>query len=237
MTTIPTRDNALVPFAEGVWTSTAPARILGMPLTATMAVLRLGDGSLLIYSPVRMTPERRAAVEALGRVRHLYSPNLYHHLQIGEWASAFPSARVHAPQGLGKKRPDLRIDRMNNSEPDPGFAGVVDELGIDGFRLRESVLFYRPANTLVVADLVHNIGQPNHLWTRYYTQLMGFYGRVALSRMIRWAGFSDRRAARRSVDSVLAFPFDRIVVGHGLPITEGARAALGRAYDWLPSPR
>jgi hypothetical protein len=207
-----------------------------MPLTATMVVLRLGDGNLLLYSPVRMTPERRAAVEDLGRVSHLYAPNLYHHLWIGEWASAFPAARVHAPPGLGKKRPDLRMDRMNNSEPDPSFAGVVDELEIEGFRLRESVLLYRPANTLIVADLVHNIGQPHHWWTRCYTQLMGFYGRVALSRLIRWAGFADRRAARRSVESVLALPFDRVIVGHGLPITEGARTALAQAYEWLPSP-
>jgi hypothetical protein len=131
----------------------------------------------------------------------------------------------------------VRIDRMTNSTPDPSFAGVVEELGIEGFRLRESVLWYRPANTLVVADLIHNIGQPTHWWTRCYTQLMGFYGRVALSRMIRWVGFSDRHAARRSVESVLALPFDRVIVGHGLPITEGARAALGRAYEWLPSPR
>lgn len=237
MTETLTHDDALVPFAEGVWIGTAPARILGMPLTATMAVLRLGDGSLLIYSPVHMTPERRAAVEALGRVSHLYAPNLYHHLWLGEWASAFPPARVHAPQGLGKKRPNLRIDRLNNSEPDSSFAGVVDELSIEGFRLCESVLFYRPASTLIVADLVHNIGQPHHWWTRWYTQLMGFYGRVALSRMIRWAGFSDRRTARRSVESVLALPFDRVIVGHGLPITEDARDALARAYAWLQSSR
>ncbi|QRN95428.1 hypothetical protein JRI60_41225 [Archangium violaceum] len=40
---------------------------LGMQLTSTMTVIRLGDGSLLLHSPVAMTPERRAAVEALGR--------------------------------------------------------------------------------------------------------------------------------------------------------------------------
>ena len=149
MTKTPPHDDALFPFAEGVWIGTAPARILGMPLTATMVVLRLGDGSLL---------------------------------------------------------------------------------------LNESVLFYRPANTLIVADLVHNIGRPHHWWTRCYMQLMGFYGRVALSRMIRWVGFADRRAARRNVESVLALPFDRVIVGHGLPITGGARTALARAYEWLPSP-
>jgi hypothetical protein len=133
-----------------------------------------------------MTPERRAAVESLGPVAHLYAPNVYHHLRIGEWAAAFPSARLHAPPGLARKRPDLRIDRVHDAAPAAAMIGIVDELRIDGFRLEESVLVYRPARTLVVADLVHNIGAPRHRWTRLYTRLMGFHDRVALSRMIRW---------------------------------------------------
>src|SRR6185312_3841044 len=66
----------MTPFGQGVWLATSPVRIVGMQLVATMAVLRLGDGSLLVYSPVALTTERRAAVEALGRVAHLYAPSL-----------------------------------------------------------------------------------------------------------------------------------------------------------------
>lgn len=227
-------DQVLTAFAEGVWLTTAPVRILGMPLTATMTVLRLGDDSLLVHSPVALTPARRAAVEELGTVAHLYAPNLYHHLHIGEWAAAFPSARLHAPQGMAKKRPDLRIDRFHGAASDPALAGTVEELRIDGFRLQESVLVHRPARTLVVADLVHNIGAPPQLWTKLYTGAMGFYDRVALSRMIRWLGFSDRAAARRSLDALLALPFDRLIVGHGTPLLAGAAEAVAGAYSWLP---
>jgi len=228
-------DGSLTPFAEGVWVATAPVRILGMPLTSTMTVLRLGDGSLLLHSPIAMTPERRAAVEALGPVAHLYAPNLYHHLRIGEWADAFPSARLHAPASLARKRPDLRIDRIHNAAPEPAMVGVVDEVRIDGFRLEESVLFYRQARTLVVADLAHNVGRPQHRWTKVYTRLMGFYDRVALSRMIRWVAFSDTAAARRSLDVLLALPFDSLIVGHGAPLAAGGREALAAAYTWLPA--
>lgn len=217
----------------GVWIDSEPVRIVGMPLSATMALLALGDGSLLAYSPVALTPQRRAAVDALGRVAHIYAPSLYHHRWAAEWADAFPAARVHAPARLAKKRRDLRVDRAHGDGPEPAFAGVVDELHIDGCRLDETVLFYRPARTLVVADLVHNIGRPEGAWTRLYTRAMGFYDRVALSRMLRWAAFSDRAAARKSVDAVLALPFDRLVVGHGAPLAAGAREALAAAYAWL----
>ncbi len=224
---------SLVPFAEGVWLSTEPVRFLGLHLTATMTVLRLADGALLLHSPVAMTPARRDAVEALGPVAHLYSPNTYHHLRIGEWAAAFPAARLHAPAGLAKKRRDVRIDRVHGESPEPAFAGVFEELPIRGFRLEESVLFYRPARTLVVADLAHNIGRPQHWWTKLYAGAMGFYDRVALSRAIRASAFSDRAAARRSLDDVLACPFDRLVVGHGAPLTAGGQEALAAAYAWL----
>jgi hypothetical protein len=182
---------------------------------------------------VALTVERRAAVEALGRVAHVYAPSLYHHRWAGEWAAAFPQARVHAPAALAKNARALKIDRALGSAPEPAFAGVVDELHVDGFRLDETVLVHRPSRTLVVADLVHNVGRPEGGWARTYTRAMGFYDRVALSRMIRWVGFSDRAAARKSVDAILAQPFDRLVVGHGAPLAAGAREALAAAYAWL----
>ena len=228
-------DGALTPFADGVWISSEPVGFLGLRLSSTMTVLRLGDGGLLLYSPVAMTPARRAAVEALGSVAHLYAPNTFHHRWVGDWAAAFPAARVHAAPGLANKRRDLRTDRVHGAAaaPEPAFAGVVDELHIDGFRLQETVLLYAPARTLVVADLVHNIGRPTHGWTRTYSRMMGFYDRVALSRAIRWGAFSDRAAARRSVDELLARAFDRLVVGHGAPVAAGGRDALAAAYAWL----
>jgi hypothetical protein len=223
----------LHPFGVGIWVDRAPVRILGTKLTSTMTFVRLGDGGLLVYSPIALTPERRAAAEALGPVEHLYAPNLFHHLWLDEWAAAFPRARVHAPGALRKKRPELRIDRVHGVGPEPAFAGLIDEVHVDGCRLDETVLFVRPARTLIVADLVHNVGRPEDGWTKLYTRSMGFYDRVALSRVVRWTAFSDRAAARKSLDKLVALPFDGLVVGHGMPLPSGGRDALAMAYAWL----
>ena len=218
---------------EGVWVATAPARIVGMRLTATMTILRLASDDLLVHSPVALTEKRRSKVEQMGRVAHIYAPNLYHHLCAGHWAGAFPDARLHAPNGLTKKRPDLAVHRIHGSETEPDFSGLVEEIPIEGFRLRESVLFHRDTGTLVVADLVHNVGRPKGSWARSYTKLMGFYDAVALSRMIRWTAFSDRALAQRSLERVLDLPIERIVVGHGTPVTASARDKLSEAFRWL----
>jgi hypothetical protein len=224
---------SLVEFADGVWLDTGPVRIVGMPLTSTMTVLRLPDGGLVVHSPVALTPDRRAAVDALGPVAHLYAPNLFHHRWIGEWAGAYPAARLHAPPGLARKRPDLRIDRVHGAAAEPAFAGAIDEIPIEGFRLRETALVHRATSTVVVADLLHNVGRPAHPWAALYTRLMGFYDRPALSRVIQWTGFDDRRAARPCIEALLARAADRLVVGHGAPLAHGGRTALAAAYGWL----
>jgi hypothetical protein len=89
----------------------------------------------------------------------------------------------------------------------------------------------------LVADLVHNVGNPQHQFASFYAKAMGFYDCVALSRMLRWAAFSDRAAACRSIDRLLTLPFERVIVGHGMPITQGGREVLAAAYEWLPRAR
>jgi len=135
------------------------------------------------------------------------------------------------------QRPELRITRTHGQDAHPDFAGIIDEFRIDGFRLQESVLLYRPAHTLVVADLVHNVGRPRGAWSKFYTRAMGFYDRVALSRMIRWTAFSDPAGVRRSVDQLSVLPFDRLIVGHGTPLQTGGKEAIAEAFRWLPPER
>jgi len=229
---------ALTQRAAGVWTADDPVRIVGMPLRATMAVVELHGGGLLLFSPVEMTPDRRAAIDRLGEVAHLYAPNTFHHMWIGAWADAYPRAVVHAPRALRRKRRDLRIDREHDHDPPGDLETTLDEVHIDGFLMEESVLVHRPSGTLLVADLVHNIGRNPELWTRIYAGTMGFYGRIAISRALRSLAFRDPIAARASIDRLVEHAFDRIVVGHGSPVERGGRAALIAAYKWLrPRPR
>ncbi len=222
---------------SGLWIDTAPIRIVGTRLSVNMAAVRLDGGGLLLWSPLELTPERHAEVQALGAVEQIVAPNLFHHLHAASWAAAYPGARVHGAPGLQKKRADLRIDRVLGAATDADLE-AFEEVPIDGFRLGETALFHRPSGTMLVADLVHNVGRPEGLWTKTYTTMAGFYDQVALSRVLRWTAFSDRAAARRSIDRLLAQPFERLLVGHGDVLDSGAREAFEGAYDWLaPSPR
>jgi hypothetical protein len=43
----------------------------------------------------------------------------------------------------------------------------------------------------------------------------------------------DRAAARRSLERILAWDFERVVVAHGAVLESGGREALRAAYTWL----
>ncbi|MCB9740083.1 MAG: DUF4336 domain-containing protein [Deltaproteobacteria bacterium] len=240
--TTPASDNSLAiartvglqPLCEGLWIDQGPQQFLGLQLGSTMAVVRLPDAGLLLWSPLPCTAARRAAVDALGTVTHLVAPNLMHHLAIGDWATAYPQAKLHAAPGLPRKRPDLRVDRELGSAVELDFGDALRERAVDGCRLHETAFYHAPSGTILLTDLVHNIGRPTHLWTATYARVMGFYDTVALSRMLRWTAFSDRRAARRSVDAMLDWPLQRAVLGHGTPLLGEVAAALRTAWAFLP---
>lgn len=217
---------------DGVWIASSPIKILGMNLTTTMTVLRLADDKLLVNSPIPLAPQLQEEVSQLGEVTHLYSPNLFHHLYIGDWSESFPDAKLHAPKGLEKKRADLIIDKYHLDE-EPDFEGVIEEYPIHGFRLIETALLYKPTGTLLVSDLVHNVGRPEGGWTKFYTKMMGFYDKVAISNMIKWTSFNDKKAAKRSVQTILEQDFDSLIVGHGSPILSNAKETLSKALSWL----
>ena len=52
----------------------------GIACPTRMAVIRLADGGLWLWSPVEETAAIEHEVRALGPVRHIVSPNKLHHL-------------------------------------------------------------------------------------------------------------------------------------------------------------
>jgi hypothetical protein len=208
-------------------------RDLGLQIGARMNVVRLATGDLVVIAPLPPDDDLVAEVRSLGPVRDLVAPNLHHHLYVGEWQKRFPEARLHVPRHLGAKRPDLVASAVLGDGPGPGDPELhhLEILGCERY-LGENVFVHAASGTLIVADLVHNLPPSRDPWTKIYGTLMGFDGKVALSRAIRLA-FRDRAAARRSLEALLALSWSRILPAHGEVIDGGAKQALRDAYAWL----
>jgi hypothetical protein len=219
-------------FGEDVWIASVPHKYLGLQFGARMTVIKLGDGSLLLHSPIALDDALKRQIVALGPVAHIVAPNLFHHLYAGDAANAFPEAKVHGAAGLRKKRPDLRLDAVLGEQAESAWRDDLEVLSIEGTLLEETVFWHRPSGTLLSADLIENFQSADDWWTRSYLKIAGIYGKIGLSRMLRLA-FRDRKKARRSIDQLLDWDFDRIVLAHGDPIGSNGVEALREAYTWL----
>jgi hypothetical protein len=225
----------LVPLAENLWVVERDQTFYGLPVGTRMTVMRLSGGRLLLHSPVRLDEGLRRELDALGRVLYVVAPNRVHHLYAGDVARDYPESRLWIGPGLEKKRPDLNYVAVLADESPEEWR---EEVGQTFFRGRpfenEIVFFHRASRTLILCDLAFNFGPRAPAVTRWVMKLIRSYGRFGPTKMdpifIR-----DWPAARKSLERILAWDFDRIVIAHGEILETGGRTALRDSYAWLLS--
>ncbi|MGB0220897.1 MAG: DUF4336 domain-containing protein [Sinimarinibacterium flocculans] len=221
-----------LPIVENIWTVRAPQTFLGLHVGTQMTIVRLTGGGLVLHSPVAITPELKAQIDALGPVRHVICPAMFHHLHAGSAIAAWPQARLHAPEALQRKRRDLRFDAVFGEVPHPDWAGDLVAITIDGSLLGETVLYHKASKTLITVDLVENFSHCDHAPTRWYLKLGGIYGRPGWHPLLR-ATYLNRRKARASIQRILALPFERVLVAHGDNIEHDAGRVIREGLRWL----
>ena len=222
----------LKPFAPGVWEYNAPLRVLGIEMGHRMTVVRLADGSLWVHSPVRWSRELDGEIRMLGEVRHFVAPSRMHDGFWPEWFDHFKGAQFAAAPGVAKEHPELPFS-VKLADDRPGVpGGEIRARLMRGMPLVNEVDFLHvPSRTLIVADLVFNLDPPDFR-SRLLLRLNGALGRPTPSRMFRMA-IRDRAAFRASLDEVLLWDFDRVIVGHGENIAFGGRNVLRGAFSFL----
>jgi hypothetical protein len=219
--------------ADRLWVAEHPMKAMGMELGRRMTVVRLRDGGLWLHSVGRLTPEVRGWLDGLGRVAFVVSPSQAHRRWMDAYATAYPDAALVASPGLREKRPDLVFDRTLGDVPEPEWAEDLDQavFPVRG-RYGEVVFLHRLTRTLILTDLCFQIPAGRGLVTTALAWTFGYYERFAASRLLRLM-LADRAAAREVLVRILAWDFDRVIIGHGDIVESGGKPALERAFAWL----
>jgi len=228
--------NPLRQFGPEIWVAEGPVvSFYGFPYPTRMAVIRLSDGDLFVWSPIALSDSLRVSIDALGLIRHLVAPNSLHHLFLREWQSAYPRARLYGSPRLRRKRKDLTFAAELRDAPEPAWAADVDQVVLHGsFALTEVVFFHRSSHTALFADLIQNF--PRDWFKGWRGVVARFDGIVAPTPGTPrdWrASFLNRRAARAALAQVLAWPIERVVIAHGELPTADAAAFVRRSLAWL----
>lgn len=221
---------------DRLWVAEHGLRVAGMELGRRMTIVRLPDGGLWLHSPSRPGAELRARLGPIGPVRFLVAPNRFHHRWLDTWQAAYPAAELIGAPGLADKRDDLEFDGTLGRTADPRWTDAIEQHLVGGApRLSEVVFHHRATRTLVVTDLCFHLRPASLSWTGLVTRALGTYRRLATSRLVRLA-IEDRDAFRDSIERILAWDVERLVMGHGEIVQDGAGERLRRAFEWLLGP-
>ncbi len=212
--------------AEDIWAQHVDHRYVGLAVGTRMTVVRLADG-LFVHSPVPLASVR-GEIDALGEVRHVVCPSLYHHVFAGEWAAAYPNANLLGPAALHKKRRDLAF----SGTLDRDWGGELVPFPIEGTLLQETVFLHPKSRTLVSSDLVENFPAMDDFFTRQYLKLNGILGKPGWPRVLRVA-YRDKAKAKACIARILEQDFDRLVIAHGELIETGAKDAIRETFAFL----
>lgn len=208
-----------------LWALDQPLRVGPLQLGARTTVLRVASGDLVIHSPGPSPENWVAEVEKLGAVRGIVAPNALHHLFLPECARQFPDATVYAAPGVAAKQPSVSCEPLTETAPRI-WADELAQHAVGGMpKVNEFAFFHGASRSLLLTDLAFNICSSNSLITRLGMRVNGAYGRLAMTRMGR-SMVADRAAFRRSVEAILAWDFDRVIVAHGDVVETGGREAL-----------
>jgi hypothetical protein len=224
---------------ENIWVAEQSQKYFGLSIGTRMTVIRDQEScGLVVISPIKPTLELDEELSELGVVSHLVAPNSYHHLYCNEFKHRYPQAKLWGSSALKRKCPDLLIDNLLISAgPSPwdgilicGLAGLKTMGPLGPSPLNEFAFCHVPSKTIVLTDSAFNFDCSFPWLTRFTTRVAGGYNRLEPTILERLAS-SDKDSLRKSLQEVLSWNFDRVIVAHGAVVELGGKAMLTSAYS------
>jgi hypothetical protein len=184
-----------------------------------MTVIRLPSGDLWLHSPIAWSERLARSIANLGQVRHLIAPSTLHYWHLNVWRDRFPEARSYGPPGLASRaKTRLVLDETLDEKVPDAWEDAFDQCVTRGSALTEVDFFHRASRTLVVTDLIENF-EPQRVRNpllRWLIRLAGAAdpdGKAPIDLRLSFLG--HRGEVRKSVERMLAWAPERIILSHG----------------------
>lgn len=222
---------------RNLWVAVQPLKYLGLEVGTRMTVVGLSDGTLAVISPIKITTEVKRELDTIGTVAHIIAPNLYHYLYAGECKSLYPKATFWGTIGLQEKQPELTVDKViqpDKSELWRELAGIFfngfKTLGPNGFdTLNEWVFLHLDSRTLILTDTAFHYDGSFPWVKQLVARVLGCYDALTPS-VLEKIATTDKKTIRKSVDAVLQWDFDRVVMAHGSVIETDGKEMFKHGY-------
>jgi hypothetical protein len=221
-------------FADDIWMVDGPPAVnFFIPLPTRMIVVKLSDGSLWINSPVDVGRETLEQIQALGAIRYLVAPTPLHVWRLVGWHALFPEAELWGPSQIPRAFAGLPFSGKLGDVVSAPWTSDLEDVAFRGNKFAEEFEFFHNASrTLMMTDFVQNYPSKEHHVPGNLVKRLGGVLNGGVPRDIRWT-ITNRKLARTSLQRILAWDFDKVILAHGCCISHDARAFVERAFRWL----
>ena len=225
-------------FANNIWLADGPVvRDMGAYFTTRMTIVKLSNGSIWISSPVPVSFTTLDEISELGDVRYLVAATPRHIWRLDLWHTLFPEAELWAsrPTLFTLKKGHLPISGYLNDTPVYAWRDDFEQLAFQGNPLLSEVLFFhRNTHTILLDDLImRNPVMEGKPLTNLIFRLGGVQGPGGGVTVDIKMTFLNRSLARQSLERLLSWDFDKLIIAHGPCIESGAKQYVKRAFKWL----
>ncbi len=221
--------------AGRIWLCRYPVKYMGMEFDARMTVIRLPDGNLILHSPCEIDDQLTRSLGELGKVACIVAPGTFHYLHVPAAQAAFPEAETFICPGIEQKCPELKFDWLLGDTAPAAWADQLDQVLVRGNRwIWEVAFFHRDTKTLILVDLVENItnSTPRASWQlKLWWKVVFHMWNTPKPAPEYQLGWSDKKAARASLQRILKWEFQRVILAHGDLIEADARQVVEKAWE------
>jgi len=219
-----------------IWILEYPVRFGGMDLFGRTTVIKLKNGDLIVHDPCSIDDMVKKEIDAIGEVKYIVAPGSYHHLFVSDFQKKYPNAETFLCPGLEKKRSDIKFEWILGNKPDHRWGDVIDQVVVQGTKfILEVAFFHKPSKTLILVDLLENIGDdykhPTSMLLRFWWKVVFKMWNNPKAAPEYQMGWGRKEIVKGGLNKILGWNAERVILAHGELVENNITSVLKTAWQ------
>ncbi|ANM29232.1 hypothetical protein ABI59_05970 [Acidobacteria bacterium Mor1] len=209
---------------DDLWTYSIDFTMMRAHIGRRMTAVRGADGWTLV-GPVPLSDGAGRELTTEAPVRRLVVQTAFHNTFVPEAHRDWPDAEIYLTEGA--KKEGLAREQIRPLSGWPAEHGELEPIPLEGMpRVNEVALYHRDSRSLILADwMMHFPEGGSTFGTNLFLKLFRWVPGTRVSPLYRMM-IKDKPAFRGAAEKISALEVERVLPGHGEPLTGGIGEAL-----------
>ena len=232
-------------FGKNIWIVDGPkVKDMGFMFPTRMTIIRLSNDKLWISSPIPIKTQTLKKIKSLGKLSYLVVGTPRHLWRLESWNKKFPELKLWGPPQINGNfitksvlvgKADLPFEGvLSNNTPDI-WSKDIEQIIIEGNPFIKEVAFlHKKSKTLILDDLIQRY--PIEKNKKIRNAFLKFEDMLepngGVPKDIRLT-FTNKEITRKSIDKILKWNFNKLIIAHGKCIDKDAKSFVRNAFNWL----